>query len=302
MSLYGSFMGDDDIFNIFGSSMHTMRQMNSMMNSMFRDPFDMMGQNALMPHHGRGSHGDMPLSLFNPHFGRFDFNNMTPDGSCHSFMSQSVMTMSNGPDGRPQVYQETMSTTTAPGGIKETKKTVSDSRTGTRKMAIGHHIGERAHILERERNMRGEEEERQEFINLDEDEADSFNHEWESHTRRAHTGAIDNGNSARVVSNSRHRPEPRQLALPSTTDPSASRHSNKTRWIPGARRAIRALNPSKVKNASPSTCFKSPEFATSSRAEVSLASPSTSGSRKREHKPDRQVSNKRHQAVSDSDD
>jgi len=91
-----------------------------------------------------------------------------PDANCHSFMSQSVMTMSNGPDGRPQVYQETMSTRTAPGGIKETKKTVSDSRTGTRKMAIGHHIGERAHILERERNMRGEEEERQEFINLDE--------------------------------------------------------------------------------------------------------------------------------------
>lgn len=57
----------------------------------------------------------------------------------------------------------------APGGIKETKKTVSDSRTGTKRMAIGHQIGERAHFLERERNVRsGEEEERQEFINLDE--------------------------------------------------------------------------------------------------------------------------------------
>ncbi|XP_072751710.1 myeloid leukemia factor isoform X2 [Anoplolepis gracilipes] len=266
MSLFGSFM-DDDIFNIFGSSMHTMRQMNTMMNSMFRDPFEMMEQNML--HHGRPSHNDMSLALFNPHFGRFDFNNMAPDGNCHSFMSQSVMTMSNGPDGRPQVYQETMSTRMAPGGIKETKQTVSDSRTGTRKMAIGHHIGERAHILERERNIQGDEEERQEFINLDEDEADSFNREWESRTRRIHA-AIDNGNSARGVSNSRHRPEPRQLALPSTTDPSAS--------------------------------FKPPETATSLRTEGLSASPSASGSRKREHKPDRQVSNKRHQAVSDSDD
>jgi len=97
---------------------------------------------------------------------------MASNGNCHSFMSQSVMTMSSGPDGRPQVYQETMSTRMAPGGIKETKKTVSDSRTGTRKMAIGHHIGERAHILERERNVQGDEEERQEFINLD--EGDSF--------------------------------------------------------------------------------------------------------------------------------
>ncbi|KAL6443399.1 hypothetical protein ACFW04_002927 [Cataglyphis niger] len=252
------------------SSMHTMRQMNSMMNSMFHNPFEMMGQNALMLHHGRGSQNDMSVSLFDPHFGRFGFNNMATDGNCHSFMSQSVMTMSNGPDGRPQVYQETMSTRMAPGGIKETKQTVSDSRTGTRKMAIGHHIGERAHILERERNMHGEEEERQEFINLDEDEAETFNREWESRTRRVRTGAIDNGNSARVASNSRHRPEPRQLALPSITDPSAS--------------------------------FKPPESATSSRAEVLSASPSALGSRKREHKPDRQVSNKRHQAVSDSDD
>ncbi|CAL1687859.1 unnamed protein product [Lasius platythorax] len=293
MSLFGSFMGDDDIFNFFGSSMHTMRQMNSMMmNSMFRDPFEMMGQTALMPHPGRGSHNDMPVSLFDPHFGRFGFNNMGADGNCHSFMSQSVMTMSSGPDGRPQVYQEVMSTRTAPGGIKETKKTVSDSRSGMRKMAIGHHIGERAHILERERNMRGEEEERQEFINLDEDEAETFNREWVSHTRRAHTNAIDNGNSARVASNSRHRPEPRQLALPSTTDSSASRHSNKsTRWIPSARRAMRALNPSKIKNASPSTRFKPVESATSSKAEVLSASPSASGSRKREHKPDRQTFN-----------
>lgn len=54
--------------------MHTMRQMNSMMmNSMFRDPFEMMGQTALMPHPGRGSHNDMPVSLFDPHFGRFGF-------------------------------------------------------------------------------------------------------------------------------------------------------------------------------------------------------------------------------------
>lgn len=84
-------------------------------------------------------------------------------------MRQSVVSMSSGPDGRPEIYEETYSSTTAPSGVRETKKTMSDSRTGTKRMAIGHHIGERAHILERERNVRsGEEEERQEFINLDE--------------------------------------------------------------------------------------------------------------------------------------
>ncbi|XP_011332443.1 myeloid leukemia factor isoform X3 [Ooceraea biroi] len=268
--MFRSFMGDDDIFNIFGaaSPMHTMRHMNNMMNSLLSaDPFDMMGHNVFMPHRGRVGHNDMLLSPFDPHFAGYGFQNNLSDGNSHSFMSQSVMTMSSGPDGRPQVYQETMSTRTAPGGIKETKQTVSDSRTGTRKMAIGHHIGERAHILERERNMRGEEEERQEFINLDEEEADTFNREWVTRTRRV-GNAIEGANVATATSNSRHRPEPRHLALPSTADPSAS--------------------------------FKAPKSAASSSAEVSI-SPSTSGSRKREHKPDKNVSNKRH-AVPSSDD
>lgn len=44
-----------------------------------------------------------------------------------------------------------------------------DSRSGVKKIAIGHHIGERAHVLEREQNLHsGDREERQEFINLDE--------------------------------------------------------------------------------------------------------------------------------------
>jgi hypothetical protein len=40
-----------------------------------------------------------------------------------------------------------------------------------KKIAIGHHIGDRAHVLEREQNLHsGDREERQEFINLDEGE------------------------------------------------------------------------------------------------------------------------------------
>lgn len=51
--------------------MHTMRHMSNMMNSIFNDPFSMMGQNALMPHN-RGSN-EMSVSLFDPNFGRFGF-------------------------------------------------------------------------------------------------------------------------------------------------------------------------------------------------------------------------------------
>jgi len=43
-----------------------------------------------------------------------------------------------------------------------------DSETGLEKMAIGHHINERGHVIEKSRNRRtGDQDENQEFINLD---------------------------------------------------------------------------------------------------------------------------------------
>lgn len=103
-----------------------------------------------------------------------------------SFSSSSVISMSQGPDGRPQVYQASSSTKTGPGGLRETQRSVQDSRSGVKKMAIGHHIGERAHIIEREQNLRsGQQEERQDFINLEEEEADEFNREFTQKSRQA---------------------------------------------------------------------------------------------------------------------
>lgn len=121
-----------------------------------------------------------------------------------SFSSSSVISMSHGPDGRPLVYQATSSTKTGPGGIRETQKTVQDSRTGVKKMAIGHHIGERAHIIEREQNLRsGQHEERQDFINLEEEEAEDFDREFTQKSRHgmrlsnAIREVTDNGNGSR---------------------------------------------------------------------------------------------------------
>lgn len=58
-----------------------------------------------------------------------------------------------------------------PGGIKETRKTVQDSRSGLKKMEVGRHLGERGHIREKEENMfTGQREENEDFINLDESE------------------------------------------------------------------------------------------------------------------------------------
>ncbi|PSN31848.1 Myeloid leukemia factor [Blattella germanica] len=156
MSLFGSLMGDFEDDPFFGSHMRSMRQMNEMMNSMFANPFGMfgMGQPAIGPAMSdRGRNELMPFSFpnMNRMFEGMDRLGNTP-GNCHSFSSSTVMTMTSGPDGRPQVYQASSSTRTAPGGVKETKKTVSDSRSGVKKIAIGHHIGERAHVLEREQN------------------------------------------------------------------------------------------------------------------------------------------------------
>jgi len=83
--------------------------------------------------------------------------------------------MSRGPDGQPQVYQSSQSTRTAPGGVKETKKAESDTRTGTKRLAIGRHIGDRGHVRERINNYRqGQEEDTEDFINIDEGALEHF--------------------------------------------------------------------------------------------------------------------------------
>ncbi|CAL7941542.1 unnamed protein product [Xylocopa violacea] len=301
MSLFGSLMGDLDDDPIFGSHMQSMRHMNNMMNSLFNDPFGMMGHpghNAITDgnQRSRGHIDDLqmmpfgfpPMPSFNMNNLFADFNNIASGGNCHSFTSRSVMTMASGPDGRPQVYQETMSTTTAPGGVKETKKTVCDSRTGVKKMAVGHHIGERAHILEREQNIHsGEQEEHQEFINLDEEEAESFNNEWESRTRRA-TNAI--GNPHYVSHGHRNRPDHRQLALP---DPSGS----SSRWT-SPRRNLRLLPTSKMYNPIHSLSSNSSGH-TEPTKPTSATTASVIGNRKRKHIPDAKDSKKCH-VVTDS--
>ncbi|KAG4079362.1 hypothetical protein HA402_008054 [Bradysia odoriphaga] len=189
MSLFGSLMGDfgeDD--PIFGHHMRSMRQMNSMMNSMFSDPFGMFDmhqqhQSALTGGHHQRPAPLMPFGFSSmPNINRF-MNLQIPEGAT-SFSSSQVVSMTHGSDGRPQVYKATSSTKTGPGGIKETQKTVQDSRTGVKKMAIGHHIGDRAHIIEREQNVHtGNEEERQDFINLDEEEAPDFDREFTNRSR-----------------------------------------------------------------------------------------------------------------------
>ncbi|KAM8953135.1 myeloid leukemia factor 1 [Pelodytes ibericus] len=108
------------------------------------------------------------------------FEGLSDRPDIHSFRSSSVMTYSKTGDEPAKVFQATSQTRKAPGGIKETKKSVRDSESGLEKLAIGHHINERAHIIQKSKNNKtGNQEMNQEFMNLDESEAGSFDNEWE---------------------------------------------------------------------------------------------------------------------------
>ncbi|CAH2984279.1 unnamed protein product [Chilo suppressalis] len=183
MSLFGSLMGDVEDDPFFGSHMRHMRQMNNMMNSLFSDPFGMLGGGGPLaiagPRHGSSL---MPFMPQMPSLNRLFSGISDIDGhmSAGSSFSSSTVVMSSGPNGKPQVFSSSSSTKIGPNGVKETRKTLQDSRTGTKKMSIGHHIGERAHVIEREQNVySGDAEEVQEFINIEEDEAEEFDREFQ---------------------------------------------------------------------------------------------------------------------------
>ena len=125
------------------------------------------------------------------------------NGSMHSFTSTTVMSY-NGSDGRPKVYQESTSRSRGPGGLEETRQAIRDSERGINKVKpkksfrrfdfswkcfqiqIGHRIGDRKHVVEREMNVStGQISENVELENLDEEETDSFKREWRQRSGRA---------------------------------------------------------------------------------------------------------------------
>ncbi len=83
------------------------------------------------------------------------------------FSSSSVMTYSNNGDGRPKIYQASSQVRQGPGGVKETRQMLRDSEKGLEKVAVGHHIGNRAHIIERKKEHGGDVEEIVNLENLD---------------------------------------------------------------------------------------------------------------------------------------
>ncbi|KAK6177548.1 hypothetical protein SNE40_015630 [Patella caerulea] len=109
---------------------------------------------------------------------------VTPVGGGHNFTQSSFVSYSNVGQGAPRVYQAS-SSQRCRGGVVETKKTERDSRTGVEKVVIGHKIGERVHKIEKQNNrLTGEQVENQEFINLEEEEAEKFDQEFQDNIRK----------------------------------------------------------------------------------------------------------------------
>lgn len=214
MSLFGSLMpgfDDDPFFGGVAGPPNMMRQMDQMMSSMMRSPFEqdpffsgaqaspafpsLMGppshhpaaQRQVAQRHrmsdpfaamGMPNMNNIMESMMNGHM-----NGAPGGGNCHTFSSSSVMSMTTGPDGKPQVYSAQSTSRGLPGGVREVRKTEADSQSNTRKMAVGHHIGERGHIIERE-SRNGDMEEKQEFLNIDEEEARGFNDEYRQRVQK----------------------------------------------------------------------------------------------------------------------
>ncbi|XP_029471981.1 myeloid leukemia factor 1 isoform X2 [Rhinatrema bivittatum] len=119
---------------------------------------------------------DMRSKMFDVHR---NFDQIGTGSDAHSFKSSSIKTYSKVGDTAPKVFEATSQTCKVPGGIKETRQAVRDSESGVAKMAVGHHIQDRSHVIEKRMNTKtGNEEVHQEFCNLDESEAPTFDEEW----------------------------------------------------------------------------------------------------------------------------
>jgi len=132
-------------------------------------------------------------SMFGNMFGNMDamFAQMQNNPNAHCFSSSKVVSYSSDGSGEPKYYEATSETTQGPGGVRQTRKSERNSVTGMDRMAVGHHIYDRGHVVERSRNRRtNEREENHDFLNMDEEEKDAFHQEWKQKARVSSGRAI----------------------------------------------------------------------------------------------------------------
>ena len=163
----------------------------------------------------------------------FHGGNSSTSGPMHSFSSTTVMSYS-GSDGQPKVYQQSTSHSRGPGGIEETRQAIRDPERGINKVNhwssvrlshalfqvhIGHRIGDRKHVVERELNAAtGQISENVELENLEEEQTDEFKREWRARSARADLVRRPHHPHHQPITSSRHyqptfSSHPPQLAI-----------------------------------------------------------------------------------------
>ncbi|XP_030007092.1 myeloid leukemia factor 1 isoform X3 [Sphaeramia orbicularis] len=163
---------DDDPFfsDPFSAHREHMRQMMRSFSEPFGVPFMPSLMDGSMTRHPsssqalRDDHRDMSQSLMP--FGSTDSMDLmrNPFGMFDGMMAN----MRNRMDEMHRSF------------IKETRRALKDSESGVEKMSIGHHIQDRGHVVEKKfNNKTGEREFNQDFQNMDESEAQTFDQEWQ---------------------------------------------------------------------------------------------------------------------------
>ena len=175
----------------FGGMMGMNNMMDQMLGSTFgRQPmlgFDPRQQQA--PPRNAGHHRDpMAMDLFDG-FGGFGFggglmrvmDHASNDPNSMVFSQSTMITMN--PDGTQRVISNS---TRKAGDVKETRHAVRDGE--REKVSIGHHIGDKTHVIEKKRDKDGRLRQQHRFVNMDQDEADQFNHEFKTRANRNMSG------------------------------------------------------------------------------------------------------------------
>ncbi|XP_067851498.1 myeloid leukemia factor 1 isoform X2 [Heptranchias perlo] len=177
MNNFPGLLGEHSVFNLpDGGTNRQRRAINHGTQEVSRandrgagsvDPFQSM--NSMMEH--------MRKRMFDM---QSDLGCVSSDPNGHSLNTSNVMTYAKVGNEPPKVFQASSHVHRIPGGIIETRRAVKDSESGVEKMSIGHHIKDRAHVIQKSRNQRtGDEEMDQDFINLSEADASVFDQEWQ---------------------------------------------------------------------------------------------------------------------------
>lgn len=186
--------------------------MNSMNQLALRSALSHGTSTSSHHHH----HRHQALQPFSPYANQY--GHVFPGISSYS---SSVVTMTSDGMGQRQVYEASSSTRLAPGGVRETKSAVRDSRTGRHEMSIGHHMHDKSHVIKKSKNVfTGQEDHEEDYVNVEEDEEANFETEWQ---RRARAGYHRSSSYRQAYPSSSSRPgltitelpaEPTRLALP----------------------------------------------------------------------------------------